>query len=197
MGPAQQDWQPLEDYPDEGEAQIAQTTIGRDVRTRSEAVLDQVEILMRYAGIDEKTRERTLHGIEQQWFLAIAAYLVRDGKRILEAEIAIDWTLHRQLKKLSPTIRTDLPEWESGGTPEVVTIGRRFGGRAQQLGLRPQQWVLFTPAIRNDPAAYKAAAEKVGVVMNGKVPDWAGDVDERGFTPPDLHEARAGLRESK
>ena len=79
-------------------------------RTRTEAVLDQFDMFLRYTGLAAHKRERLLKGVEEKWFEAVAVYLTNySGKRILEAEVAVDWSLHSDLAILSPVVRSDLP----------------------------------------------------------------------------------------
>lgn len=168
-----------------------------DTRTRTEAVLDQFEMFLRYAGVSEKIRTGFLHGVEHRWLEAVGVFLVNSaGLRILEAEVAVNWHLHSDLAVLSPTVRTDLPGWEKGAAPEITVIGNRFGRKAQSLGLTPRGWVRFTSEIRSDSGRHAELCRQVGVNYQGKVPTWASTPHERSYTIQDLNEVATSLREA-
>ncbi|HRW98445.1 MAG TPA: hypothetical protein P5280_03095 [Cyclobacteriaceae bacterium] len=173
-----------------------QTYTYTSVKTRTEAVVDQVDIFLKYAGIYENERNKIILGVKNMWLSDIGVYLTRNGKRFLEAEIGVDWTLHSNLVKLTPTIRTDLPGWEYGASPEVSTIGRRFGGKAQELNIHPNFWVRFARSIRDNPSYHRELCSKVGVSFNSHVPDWETKPHERAFTIQDLKEVHTALRSS-
>jgi hypothetical protein len=128
---------------------------------------------------------------------AVGVYVLnRAGLRILEAEIKVDWDQHVGLARLFPTIRADLPGWEEGAAPEISTIGRRFGQKAQELGSKPSYWVLFHRSVRENPVRHRELCQKVGVRYASSVPDWAASPQERRYTVPDLEEVNAALRQS-
>jgi hypothetical protein len=97
---------------------------------------------------------------------------------------------------ISPVVRADLPGWSKGASPEIQTIGNRFGKRAQQLGLRPRFWVRFVPSIRDDQALHQRRCREVGVVFRGGVPAWKSDPDERTYSVEDLREVGVSLRQA-
>ncbi len=167
------------------------------VKTRAEAVVDQVDMFLQYAGIHESARDKILLGVRNRWLSDIGVYLVRNGKRFLEAEIGVDWDLFSNLVKLTPTVRTDLPGWEHGAAPEVRTIGRRFGGKAQELNMSPNFWVRFTSAIWNDPPRHRKYCSIVGVDYNSRPPEWEAFPIERAYEVQDLREVHAALRSSR
>jgi len=167
------------------------------VRTRAEAVVDQVDMFLQYAGIHESARSKILKGVEQQWLSDIGVYLVVNGKRFLEAEISVSWDVYSDLVKLTPTIRTDLPGWEDGIAPEVRTIGRRFGIKAQDLKLPAHFWVRFTKAICNDSSRYRQLCSIVGVSYGSRVPEWEYKPSEKAYILEDLQEVQIALRSSE
>jgi hypothetical protein len=166
-----------------------------EVQTRTEAVVDQFDIFLAFAGINEESRTAILRGVNARWLEAVGVFLVRQGRRVLEAEIRIDWTMYSDLAALTPTIRTDLPGWEGGGAPEVRTIGRRFGSRAAEMNVVPSYWVRFTETIRQDAARYAALCPEVGVSCTARPPEWAAGPRERSYNLLDLPEISTALRE--
>jgi hypothetical protein len=168
-----------------------------ETRTRTEAIVDQFDMFLLYAGIGTGPRKKLLDGVEKRWFAAIGVYLVNtEGRRILEAEISISWQLHTDLTVLSPTIRTDLPGWDRGAAPEIQVIGSRFGKKAKEMGRQPQYWVLFTSEIRQDAARYKRLCPQAGVSHGTGVPAWASNPNERSYTIDELSEVNVALREA-
>ncbi|MEV7776007.1 hypothetical protein [Kitasatospora sp. NPDC086791] len=173
------------------------TSTYTETRTRTESVLDQFEIFLRYTGVSKKIRTGFLRGIENRWLAAIGVFLVNgDGLRILEAEISVDWTLHSDLGALMPTVRTDLPGWEGGAAPEITVIGNRFGRKAQELNLTPRAWARFTSAIIADGKRHADLCGQVGVVFRGAPPGWASSPEERSYTVQDLNEVATTLRQA-
>jgi|HubBroStandDraft_4_1064222.scaffolds.fasta_scaffold538083_1 hypothetical protein len=168
-----------------------------ETKTRTEAIVDQFDMFLLYAGIGAAPRKKLLSGVEERWFDAIGVYLVNSaGRRILEAQISISWQLHTDLTVLSPTIRTDLPGWDHGAAPEIQVIGSRFGKKAKEMGRQPQYWVLFTSEIRQDAARYKQLCPRAGVSHGTGVPDWASNPKERSYTIDELSEVNVALREA-
>lgn len=167
------------------------------VKTRAEAVVDQVDMFLQYAGIQESARVKILVGVEGRWLSDIGVYLTRNGKRFLEAEIGVDWDLSSNLAILTPTVRTDLPGWEHRAAPEVSTIGRRFGKKAQELNMAPNFWVRFTRAIYDNPPLHRERCSIVGVDYRSNAPEWEPPPVERVYKVQDLQEAHTALRSSQ
>lgn len=142
-------------------------------RTRTEAVVDQFDIFLQYAGVDEANRTKALNAVEQRWLEKVGVYLLDDGgKRVLEVAVAIDWAAHADFASINPYLNTDLPGWESGAAPEIRTLGRRFGTKAREYGQSPRHWVIFTAAIRGDEQRHRHLCEVAGYVFGGSVPKW-------------------------
>jgi hypothetical protein len=130
-------------------------------RTRTEAVVDQFDIFLQYAGIREASRTK------------VGVYLVDSaGKRVLEIAVKIDWTAHADFAAISPYLSTDLPGWESGAAPEIRTLGRRFGSKAREYEQTPRHWVRFTAAIRRDEQLHRRLCGEAGYKYQGSVPEW-------------------------
>jgi hypothetical protein len=175
---------------------MANTFTYTSTRTRTEAVIDQFDIFLRYTGLPAHARDRLLKGVEEMWFEAVAVYLVNgSGKRILEAEVAVNWSLHSDLAVLSPTVRGDLPGWESGAAPEIQVIGSRFGRKAEELNSAINYWVLFTSEIRANETRYNILCDKVGVSSRSRVPEWATLPQERAYCIDGLREVSTTLRD--
>ena len=167
------------------------------VKTRAEAVAEQVAMFLQYAGIRRSAREKIVAGVEGRWLNGIGVYLIRSGKRFLEAEVGVDWELHSNLVKLTPTVRTDLLGWERGASPEVVAIGSRFGRKARELKLTPSFWVRFIKNIRDDPAKHREYCSFIGVGYQLRPPEWESRPVERAYKIQDLPEVHAALRSSQ
>jgi len=163
--------------------------------TRTQVVVDQVDVFLRYAGVGAAERERILNGINQKWLEAVGVFLIEGGLRVLEAEIKINWHAHSDHADLS--ISGDLPGWEDGGAPEVIVFGRRFGATAQTRGLHPNFWVRFVASIRADPDRHRRLCESLGVIYGGTVPAWKSPPRSRSMTLQDLAEVAVSLREAE
>ncbi len=168
-----------------------------EARTRAEVVVDQFDMFLKYTGISNSDRNNILKGIKNRWLEAVGVYLVNThGQRILEAEVNVNWTLHSDYAVLTPVVRADLPGWDSGAAPEIVTIGHRFGKYAQDRGIEPSYWVRFTQAIRNDPARYHDLCPMVGVSYQSRPPEWASTPQSEQYQIPDLQELNVVVRAS-
>jgi hypothetical protein len=142
-------------------------------RTRTEAVVDQFDMFLQYAGVSEASRTRALNAVDQRWLERVAVYLVDSaGKRVLEVAVGIDWTAHSDFAAISPQISTELPGWEQGAAPEIRTLGHRFGAKAVALGQTPRLWVRFTKTIRDNPDLHRALCDQSGYLYRGGVPQW-------------------------
>jgi hypothetical protein len=142
-------------------------------RTRTEAVVDQFDMFLQYAGIVAAKRSKVLIAVEKQWLDRVGVYLVdSNNKRILQIAVEIDWPAHADFAAISPHVRTDLPGWESGVAPEIRTLGRRFGRKAQDLGQIPRHWVRFSAEIRRDEQLHRKRCSEAGYSFEGEVPEW-------------------------
>jgi len=159
--------------------------------TRARAVVDQVDVLFGEAGISDE-REKVCNGVEQRWLEAVGLYLERNGKRVYEVRAEIHWSTDSDAADLE--FSSDLPGWENSGSPEAIVLGRRFQGVAKEQGLEPRFWVRFTPYIRANPDEHKRLCPLVGVVYEGKVPDWAAVPTKRSISLQDLSEIRMSER---
>lgn len=170
-----------------------------EVKTRAEAVVDQVEMFLQYAGIQEHKREMILKGVHEQWLTSVAVFLERNGKRFLEAEISVNWDMHAGMVVLTPMVRQDLPGWENGAAPEVRAIGRRFGAKAKELKLSPRYWVRFRSEITRNDRRYRELCPKVGVSYESSLAEWEGEglPAERKYELLDLSEVQVALREAR
>lgn len=45
-------------------------------KARTEAVLDQFDMFLRYTGVNKEQRKKLLKGVEKKWFSAIGIFLV-------------------------------------------------------------------------------------------------------------------------
>jgi hypothetical protein len=166
-------------------------------RTRTEAVVDQFDMFLRYAGVKDGPRNRILEAVKEKWITAVGVYLLdASQKRMLEAEVAIRWELYSDLVALEPTIRTDLPGWEKGAAPEITVIGSRFGTKAHELGKQVHFWVRFTNEIHRNPNRHRELCGRTGVQYGSSVPDWASEPQTRSYTIDALREVNVSLREA-
>lgn len=163
--------------------------------TRTNAVTNEFEMFLRFSGLAATHRDRILAGVRERWLSHVGVFLLSDrGQRILEAEVSVDWEQHAGFASLSPTIRTDLPGWEDGASPEIIVIGQQFGREAQEMGRDVHCWVRFAAEIRMDPRRHRSLCDAVGVVYQSTVPKWESDPEERSYTLVDLNEMRTTYR---
>jgi hypothetical protein len=154
--------------------------------TRAQAVVDQVSVLYREAGISDSCTAKVCHGVREKWLDAVGLYLERNGKRVYEIEARINWSTHSDVAELE--FSTDLPGWEGSGSPEAIILGARFAAVAKREGLAPSYWVLFTAAIRADSALHRRLCPEAGVDYGSSVPDWKGTPTTRSLSLQDLRE---------
>lgn len=169
-----------------------------DTYTRAEAVVDQFDMFLQYAGVREKRRSELLRAIENRWIDKIGIYLTdQDGKRFLEVSLGVDWPRHEALAAVSPQIRTDLPGWDDGAAPEIRVLGRRFGQKALEYKKTPRTWVMFKSEIRRNKELHKKLCEETGHSYEGSVPEWR---DARRYAEEkevlDLEEVTISLEEA-
>ena len=167
-------------------------------RTRTEAVVDQFDIFLQYAGISEARRTIVLAAVDRRLLDKVGVYLVdADEKRVLEVAVEVDWSAHADFAAISPHIRTDLPGWESGAAPEIRTLGRRFGMKAQASGRTPRHWVVFTASVRNDPNLHRKLCGEMGYKLGGAIAQWRnppGRAEDRRLL--DLDEVSISIAEA-
>ena len=154
--------------------------------TRTQVVVDQIDVLFDEAGIDDDRRAKICHGVGQRWLEAVGLYLEQDGKRVYEVEARINWSAHSDVASVE--FSTDLPGWEDSKSPEAIVLGGRFQGVAEEHSLSPRYWARFMSAIRANPAEHKRLCPLVGVLYQGKVPDWASTPTTRSLSLQDLGE---------
>jgi len=167
-------------------------------RTRTEAVVDQFDIFLQYAGVNEASRTKVLNAVQQRWLEKVGVYLTDDaGKRVLEVAVGIDWAAHADYAAISPYINTDLPGWESGAAPEIRTLGHRFGKKARESGQTPRHWVRFTAAIRADENRHRQLCDEAGYLFRGGVPAWRNPPARRDeMRILDLEEVNISIHEA-
>ncbi len=165
---------------------------------RTQAVFNQLEMFMQYAGLGRRARKRLLAAVDGQWLEEVAVYLVDEhGERFAEAAVLVDWDLHLRLSAVSPDLTKDLPGWEDGAAQEIRVIGRRIGQRAKQLRKETHYWVRFRPEIRTRPGLHKELCSKVGVEFNGTgPPPWRAAPQEESLEVLDLPEVHVSIREA-
>lgn len=163
-------------------------------RTRTEAVVDQFDMFLRYCMVNEGLRELVLLGVNHRWVHSAAAYITDavTEKRILEAFVMIDWEMHSDLARLTPTIVSDLPGWDKGSAPEIQVIGRRFGREAKSRGRPVHCWVSLTSTVRGNPSVLARANREMRI--SGSTPDWASAPTGRTYPLLDLSEQQVGIR---
>lgn len=154
--------------------------------TRSQAVVDQVSVLYREAGINDASTAKVCRGVREKWLQAVGLYLERNGQRVYEVEARISWPARSDIAELE--FSADLPGWENTGSPEAVILGRRFARVASDQGLTARYWVLFTAAIVRDPGRHRQLCPEVGVVFDSRVPDWSETPRTTSLPLQDLHE---------
>ncbi|HET9733503.1 MAG TPA: hypothetical protein VFP54_12590 [Acidimicrobiales bacterium] len=156
------------------------------VYTRSQAIVDQVSVLFREAGISTSDTDKVCHGVQEKWLEAVGLYLERDGHRVYEVEARITWSSHSDVVSLE--FSTDLPGWDGTASPEAIILGKRFAAVAKREGLTPTYWVLFTSTIRADPALHQRLCPQVGVSYGSSVPSWGATPTTRSLRLQDLRE---------
>jgi hypothetical protein len=152
--------------------------------TRADAVADQVSVLFTRAGIDSADTARVLRGVNERWLDAVGLYLTRNAARVYEIEARLSWPAHSDLAELG--FSSDLPGWEGNGSPEAIILGDRFSAVASKHGLARSWWVLFTPAIRAEPARHGQLRSILEV--GGSVPAWGSIPTTRSLPLQDLRE---------
>jgi len=160
--------------------------------TRAQVVVDQVDVLFAEAGMDETSRVKVCHAVDQRWLQAVGLFLEKDDKRVYEMEAGIKWKAGSDYAALEFSV--ELPGWEGNGSPEALFLGRRFAGIAKDNSLDPRFWVRFTDAIRNDPARHEELCPKVGVVYGGSVPGWKKTPVETNLPVQDVAEINLSVR---
>jgi len=151
-------------------------------------------MFLQFCTLDEDARKLVVHGVNQRWVKTAAAYLIDSfsGKRILEAFVQVDWVMHSDLARLTPTVVSDLPGWEAGAAPEIRVLGHRFGHEARQRGGQVRCWVDWAPSVRADPDLLARAERELRV--SGFAPPWKEPPSQRMYSLLDLPEQQVGIR---
>ena len=167
-------------------------------KPRIEVVRDQFELFLRYTGISSTRLDALLLSIERGELASIGAYLEKDGCRLMEVEVEVDWELHAQLKNAEGDLfDTDLPGWEENASPEVNMYAHRISRVAKDLDLKVRHWILVDRRIRADPEQHKKLCDSLGFSFKSSVPPWPdGKPSEKGINVLDLPEAKIYQREA-
>ena len=160
--------------------------------TRAEAVVDQVAVLFREAGIEEGSLNRICDAVRQRWLEAVGLFLTKDGNRVYEVEATISWSAYSDQANLS--FVTDLPGWIGRGAPESTILGKRFAAVAAQEGLAPSFWARFVKAIRDHPTRHQQLCAQVGLIYGGGVPGWKRTPETQSLPLQDLREIGFAVR---
>jgi hypothetical protein len=161
--------------------------------TRTSVLVDQVDLFLSLSGIGAESRAKVVNAVNEKWIEAVAVYVEKNGKRVLEGELKIDWNLHSDHADL--TIATDSPGWAGGAAPELTILASRLMTYATSEAQSTRFWVIFTKAIREDTVLYKARCEKVGV--GGTVSDWNKDPVSKRIVLQDMTEAHVTLSDAR
>lgn len=161
--------------------------------TRTGVLVDQVDLFLQMAGIEDASRKRVVDAVSDKWLDQIGVFVTENGMRILEGSIEISWKTHSDHAELS--ISTDLPGWEDGSAPELVVLAKRLRAYADGKGLSTTFWVRFVESIRNDPELY--ASRCVAVRVGGSPPPWKKKPEEQRIPLQDLSEAHIVLRDAR
>ena len=154
---------------------IVQTYAYTTTRTRTDVVEDQFDMFLRYTLVPAESRKKLLALVNKKQIQKVGVYLVNaTGKRFLEIVLSVDWKAHANYVAVSPTVRTDLPGWEEGASPEVNVLGHRFGRRAQELGQVPAHWVIYADEIIRSAETHRRVSTEAGYQYGGTVPEWSG-----------------------
>jgi hypothetical protein len=160
--------------------------------TRAQAVVDQIDVLFREAGVDASSRAKICHGVRNRWFSAVGLYLAKASGRVYEVEAQINWRDHSDVAELE--FNSDLPGWEKNGSPEALILGRRFASTAASHSLEVHYWGRVTPEIRRDPAEHRRVCDETGLSFGGGVPDWSGTPRTTNIWLQDIAEMGASVR---
>jgi hypothetical protein len=162
--------------------------------TRLETIQDQFRYFMTYGNVDESYVDKVVYAVGEKAVQAVGLYgRESSGPRVIEVELRVDWDLSAKLTLSIPNISSPTG-WVGTQAPEIKVAGRRFAQTAERLQLDTSFWILFTPAIRNDPENYKAWCDYVGVVFGSAPPDWKGPPEDRPETLLDLPEVHVTIR---
>jgi hypothetical protein len=161
--------------------------------TRTSVLVDQVDLFLRAAGIDDSTRKPVVDAISERWLDEVGVFIEDDGERVLEGALQISWSAHSDHADL--TVSFDLPGWTDGAAPEITVLAKRLREYAESKNLSVSFWVVFTKTIREDPELYDVRRKKVGV--DGPPPPWKKTPREQRIPLQDLPEAHVVLRDAR
>ena len=161
--------------------------------TRTDTLVDQVDIFLRRSGIDDASRKRVVDAIGEKWIDAVGVYVEKGGERVLEGSLEINWKAHSDHAEL--TVASDLPGWQDGAAPELAILAQKLSDYASSAKLDVSFWVKFIKDIRDDPVLYKSRCEKVGV--GGAPPPWKSTPRDQRIPLQDLSEAHVVLRDAR
>ncbi len=159
--------------------------------TRTQALIDQVDLFLRNGGIGESVRKPVVDAVDKRWIEGVGVFVVdKSGDRVLEGELEINWTAHSNHPEI--TVSADLPGWKAGAVPELSVLATRLATYSKDKALPVNFWVRFSAQIRNDAGLYQQYCQIVGV--SGSAPDWAKTPSIQRIPLQDLSEAHAVLR---
>jgi hypothetical protein len=167
-------------------------------QTRLETIQDQFRYFMLYGNIDEESVETVVYGVGEKAVSAVGLYACDSSeKRVIEAELRVDWDLSAQLSLSVPTLGSGMTGWddEKRQAPEIKVAGRRFAETAAKLQLTTQHWVRFVPAVTENPELHRQWCDSLGLWFGGTVPEWKEPpVELAPESLYDLPEAQISMR---
>jgi hypothetical protein len=161
--------------------------------TRTDTLVDQVDLFLRASGIGDSARKRVVDAISEKWIEAVGVFVETNGERVFEGSLEISWKAHSDHADL--TISADLPGWKDGAAPELTILAKRLTEYAASEKLSINFWVIFVKSIRDDPVLYKSRCEKVGV--GDPAPPWKSTPRSQRIPMQDLPEAHVVLRDAR
>jgi len=142
-------------------------------KPRMDVVVDQYELFLRYAGVEDTRIDKLLESIKSKEIKAMGAYLEENGYRIAEVELEIEWDLHDQLIRAEGELfDTDLGGWVDGAAPEIHMYVRRLAKFAKEKSLSIRTWIRVSTTISNEPTRHEAVCKKLGYAFGNAVPAW-------------------------
>lgn len=124
---------------------------------------DQFEILMRYGGFAESRRRAIKEEIEKENVQELGLVVEKNGYRIAEVSLEVNWALHKQLVKLEgEAFDQEKAGWENGECPEVSVYAARIAHAAKDVSGNLRSWIRFSDSVRSKPEQHKELCEKLG-----------------------------------
>lgn len=131
--------------------------------TRIEILGFHFELFLRAAGMSESEIDKFLDSVQNQELEAVGIFVEDEQYTLAEVELAVDWSLHKEMVKThGEQFSDDIGGWKEGVSPEAYVAVQRLVKYAKQNKRNIRSWIRVSSSVRSSPEKHKKVCEKLG-----------------------------------